>query len=184
MNRFVSALALISFAAPCFSSDLQTSSRFLDSITKEIFEENLRFQSETAALKYFVAVCVRNRKSPSKATRLLKANGYVMFARDKSDGTKFWQSPERKPVFLIQHSNSTIKHCLTFVGKSTSQIRSLEQLLDELTDEDIQRVPKTTIRYADGERGWVLRPGFEHAVYILQDGRNSGITGIILSSLK
>lgn len=107
-----------------------------------------------------------------------------MLAKDKTSGDQYWQSPEHKPMFTISHRGSQLTRCTTYVGKPANQMSDLEGLLDALTQEDIQRVPRSTINYGNGERGWVLRPGFEHVVMIITDVGPPKSTAISLVAMN
>jgi len=183
MKSLIIAVACLALSGTCQADNLRLNDNFLKSITEQTFTKNWYFPSETAALKYFAAVCIRNRNTAFQAIKTLRINGYVMFAKDKETGSQYWQSTELKPIFILQRKGPKLISCATFVGKATQRISNLESLLDELTVEDIQRVPKNPVRYARGERGWVLRPGFEHAIFVQEVPNSPGLSGISLVAL-
>ena len=180
------AISLL-ISTPCEAEDtgsgIQAIRPFLDRISSGTVRESWNFPSETTAMKYFAAICVRNRKSAARTRKALKANGYALVANDNSDGVEYWHAKSEKPLFVLEQSGSKLERCATFVGKAARNLGDLESLLDSLITEDIQRVPESAVNFRRGERGWVLRPGFEHAVYLLAlSAPNS--TAITLSRLN
>ena len=79
-------------------------------------------------------------------------------------------------MFVVKRKGRRVGGCTVFLNKPVSRLRDLEDLLDDLTTENILRLPPETLRSAKpGERGWVLRPGPEWAVYVPGAGDTSAL---------
>ena len=72
VRKFIIAGVCIAFSTPSLADDPWYNQSFLDSISHESFRDNLNFPSETVAMKYFAAICVRNRNSAFRAIKALE----------------------------------------------------------------------------------------------------------------
>lgn len=154
-----------------------------DRLTAELVDGVLTYRNERTAMAVLAQVCVANRKNAPKAERMLRKSGYFAgyYTQEAEGKSVTWFHDGDLPAISSTMSGKIILNCSILINKNPRRFVDLEQQLDKATKEDLQRYPKDILSYNKGERGWVLRPGFEHAVVILRS--SGGKTGIALRYL-
>ncbi|MEP1521071.1 MAG: hypothetical protein ABJM43_19535 [Paracoccaceae bacterium] len=152
-------------------------------VTAAQIDKTLEYKDEYTALRVIAKLCIPHRVSARGLERSLKANGYFKgYYTQENDGRSVsWFNDGALPTLSITVNRRVIQSCSVAVAKPAKRIARLEDLLDKETKEDIQRLPASTFQPNKGERGWVLRPGFEHSLIVVQ-GR-SGLSSIALRYL-
>ena len=152
-------------------------------LTAELVDGVLTYRNERTAMAVLAQVCVSNRKNAPKAERMLRKSGYFpgFYTLEPKGKSVTWLHDGDLPAINSMTRGKIILNCRILINKHPRRFADLEKQLDEATKADLQRYPKDIINYKKGERGWVLRPGFEHAVVILRS--SDGDTGIALQYL-
>jgi len=146
--------------------------------TAKDIERSLLFASETTALTYLAKLCIANRKSYQTTTRALKANGYKRTMKNGSNSA--WYGGTKKPMILVQRKGSALEGCMVMLEKPAHRLANLEQRLDELTKEDIMRVPPEILNGKKGEKAWLLSPGLKYLVGIGTLGDRNEHSALVL----